>query len=105
MHSKALERLAQQMAAHMTGPFDEGKQMIQKLIFTLMAEQKDEDDHKNWCDRELEKTNTSKTNKEEKIEELTIKIDEATAKIAKLKEEIQAANDMVAAIDAHVKEV
>merc|ERR1719408_1129451 len=31
--------------------------MIQKMIFRLMAEQKDEDDHKNWCDLELEKAN------------------------------------------------
>merc|ERR1719160_1594428 len=90
--------------AHLTGPFDEVTQMIQKMIFRLMAEQKDEDDHKNWCDQELEKTNTSKVNKEDKIAELSMKIDEATAKIAKLGEEIQAANDMVAAIEAHVKE-
>merc|ERR1719160_1270693 len=33
---------------------------LQKMVFRLMAEQKDEDDHKNWCDMELEKSNTSK---------------------------------------------
>merc|ERR1719159_693329 len=76
-HSLALERLAQEVAAHLTGPFDEVSQMIQKMIFRLMAEQKDEDDHKNWCDLELEKTNTSKINKEEKIDELTVKLEEA----------------------------
>merc|ERR1719235_2832526 len=62
MHSHTLERLAQELAAHLSGPFDEVKQMIQKMIFRLMAEQKDEDDHKNWCDKELSKTNTSKIN-------------------------------------------
>merc|ERR1719498_370438 len=101
-HSAALDRLAQEVAAHLTGPFDEVNQMIQKMIFRLMAEQKDEDDHKNWCDLELEKTNTSKINKENKIEELTAKIDSATAKIQKLAEDIKEATAMVSAIDAHV---
>merc|ERR1719327_2101636 len=72
------------------------------MIFRLMAEQKDEDDHKNWCDLELEKTNTSKINKEDKIEELTAKIDAATAKVQKLAEDIKEATAMVSAIDAHV---
>merc|ERR1719378_480278 len=74
------------------------------MIFRLMAEQKDEDDHKNWCDHELEKTNSSKANKEEKVAELTVKLEEATAKVAKLGEEVQEAQEMVATIDAHVKE-
>merc|ERR1719321_2158765 len=73
------------------------------MIFRLMAEQKDEDDHKNWCDLELEKTNTSKTNKEEKIEELTAQIDSATANIQKLAEDIKEAQQMVSDIDAHVQ--
>merc|ERR1719375_2819780 len=103
MHSRALEQLAQEVFAHLSGPFDEVNQMIQKMIFRLMAEQKDEDDHKNWCDLELEKTNTSKTNKEEKIEELTAKIDAATANIQKLAEDIKEAQQMVSDIDAHVQ--
>merc|ERR1719240_421990 len=103
-HSKALERLAQEVSAHLTGPFDEVNNMIQKMIFRLMAEQKDEDDHKNWCDLELEKTNSSKVNKEEKIEALTAKIDDAQATVQKLMEDIKDANDMVAAITAHVAE-
>merc|ERR1719313_1548184 len=104
VHSKALERLAQEVAAHLSGPFDEVNNMIQKMIFRLMAEQKDEDDHKNWCDLELEKTNSSKINKEDKIEALTAKIDDAQATIQKLMEDIKAANEMIAAIDAHVAE-
>merc|ERR1719436_7470 len=47
-HSKALERLAQQISAHLTGPFDEVNNMIEKMIFRLNQEQKDEDDHRNW---------------------------------------------------------
>merc|ERR1719262_1390470 len=47
-HSKALQKLAQEISTF-DGPFDKIKQMIQKMIFRLMSEQKDEDDHKNWC--------------------------------------------------------
>merc|ERR1719272_2388098 len=58
-HSKQLERLAQEMETHLNGPFDDLNNMIQKMIFRLMAEQKDEDDHKNWCDKEISKTDAS----------------------------------------------
>jgi len=104
LHSHSLERLAQEVAVHLGGPFDEVKGMIEKMIFRLMAEQKDEDAHKHWCDLELEKTNTSKIDKEEKIAELTVKIDEASAKIQALAEEIKEAQEMIADIDGHVKE-
>jgi len=60
LHSKSLQKLAERIrkfhAKAGEGPFDEIIQMIQKMIFRLMAEQKDEDDHKNWCDMELEKS-------------------------------------------------
>merc|ERR1719486_1425173 len=53
----ALEKLAEKIAALKqtpgSGTFDQIKNMIQKMIFHLMAEQKDEDDHKNWCDKEI----------------------------------------------------
>merc|ERR1740130_1414012 len=102
-HAKALERLAQEIQAHLTGPFDEINQMVQKMIFRLMSEQKDEDDHKNWCDKEIEKTDEMKENKEDKIEELTAKLDEAKADVQDLTEEIKSAEEMMATIDAHVK--
>merc|ERR1719375_507470 len=54
LHNKALERLAQQISTY-DGPFDKIKAMIQKMIFHLMGEQKDEDEHKLWCDMETEK--------------------------------------------------
>merc|ERR1719272_2354019 len=56
-HSRALERLAVEVSAHLNGPFDAVNNMIEKMVFRLMAEQKDEDEHKNWCDAELSKTN------------------------------------------------
>merc|ERR1719386_450535 len=103
-NSKALRRLAQQITAHLAGPFDSINQMIQKMIFRLMAEQKDEDDHKNWCDMELEKSVGSRDNKAEKKEELTDKIAEAKAKVIELTEEVVTLEEEVAGIIALIKE-
>merc|ERR1719310_670381 len=104
MHSKSLRRLAQEVSAHLTGPFDEINQMIQKMIFRLMAEQKDEDDHKNWCDMELEKSTESRDDKAAKKEELTDKIKEAKAKVVELTEEVVTLEEEIAEIIAAVKE-
>jgi len=103
-HSQAMERLAQEVAMHLTGPFDEINNMIQKMIFRLMAEQKDEDDHKNWCDKELSESETSKDDKAEKMKELEAKIEEAKSKVQKLTEQIEDANDMLEKITGHVEE-
>merc|ERR1719284_1603703 len=89
-HSRALERLAQEIAAHRSSPFAEVNNMIQKMIFRLMDEQKDEDNHKNWCDLELDKSNSSKADKTDKITMLTAKIDAATATAQLLTEDIAA---------------
>lgn len=103
-HSQAMERLAQEVAMHLTGPFDDINNMIQKMIFRLMAEQKDEDDHKNWCDKELSESDMSKSDKEEKLKELGAKIEEAKSKIQKLTEAIEDANEMVNKITSHEEE-
>lgn len=102
--NKAFAEFAEQVAHMVTGPFDEVQGMIQKMIFRLMAEQKDEDEHKTWCDLELEKTNISKTNKEEKIAELESKINTGEAKATVLAEEIEDAHEMVATLEEHMKE-
>jgi DNA repair exonuclease SbcCD ATPase subunit len=104
LHSKSLRRLAQQITAHLAGPFDSINQMIQKMIFRLMAEQKDEDDHKNWCDMELEKSTGSRDNKAEKKEELTDKLNEAKATVQELTEEVVTLNDEISAIVTAIKE-
>merc|ERR1719247_2016883 len=78
--------------------------MIQKMIFRLMAEQKDEDDHKNWCDLELEKSTESRDDKQAKKEELDSKIKVAEAKTIDLADEIKDLEEQVAEIVTHVKE-
>merc|ERR550514_763088 len=78
--------------------------MIQKMIFRLMAEQKDEDDHKNWCDMELEKSNESKNDKDNRMEMLNTKIDSAKAEVAELTQAISDNEEAISAITEYVKE-
>jgi hypothetical protein len=73
-HSRALERLAVEVQAHLKGPFDQVNNMIEKMIFRLMDEQKQEDEHKLWCDQEIKKTETMKEDKEDKIKDLSAEI-------------------------------
>merc|ERR1719265_1943594 len=102
-HSKALQKLAQEIATY-DGPFDKIVQMIQKMIFRLMAEQKDEDDHKAWCDVELTKTTESKSDKETKMDILNSKIDAATAEVADLIEKIAEHEKEVQRITEYVQQ-
>jgi len=104
LHAKSLERLAQEVASHLGDPFAEVTNMIEKMIFRLMAEQKDEDDHKNWCDKEMEKTETSIEDKDDKVEELTSKINDAEATVSQLTEDIKDANVMISKIVAFMSE-
>jgi chromosome segregation ATPase len=102
-HSKALQKLAQEISTF-DGPFDKIKQMIQKMIFRLMSEQKDEDDHKNWCDMEMEKSTESKEDKDEKVKMLTKKVAEHDAAIKKLIKQITENNDKAADITKYMEE-
>jgi len=104
-HSQALEQLAQELVARKDeGAFDQVINAIEKMIFHLKDEQRQEDDHKNWCDLELSKTNASISDKEDKLEELSIKIEAHTGSAASLQEDITKANEMVATIDMHMGE-
>jgi len=102
--SKTLERFAQEVSAHLGGPFDEVNNMIEKMIYHLMDEQKDEDEHKHWCDLEVNKTDASLADKADKVAELQAKIEASEAYTQLLAEEIMAANEMVAKIEMHMKE-
>merc|ERR1719194_279389 len=102
-HSKALQKLAQEISTF-DGPFDKIKQMIQKMIFRLMSEQKDEDDHKNWCDMETEKSTESKEDKDEKVKMLKKKVAEHDAAIKKLIKQITENNDKAADLTKYMEE-
>merc|ERR1719221_2128814 len=103
-HSHSLERMAQEISAAKAGHFDQVINMIQKMIFRLMDEQRDEDTHKHWCDEELNKTEVNIQNKADKMTELDLKIKEAEAYVTKLATEIEEADAMVSTITEHMAE-
>merc|ERR1719271_2282648 len=107
----ALAKLADKIAALSksgqtpgSGTFDQIKNMIQKMIFHLMAEQKDEDDHKNWCDKELETTAMMKADKETKRDTLQASIDVLTQEIEDLKVKITENREAVATMQKEIAE-
>merc|ERR1719214_165177 len=106
----ALAKLADKIAAPKgqqtpgSGTFDQIKNMIEKMIFHLMAEQKDEDDHKNWCDKELETTAMMIEDKETKRDTLQASIDVLTQEIADLKVKITENQEAVALMQTEIEE-
>jgi chromosome segregation ATPase len=103
-HLQGLRQLAQEISSRGDSPFDEINGMVQQMVFRLMAEQKDEDDHKNWCDREVSKTEDMVTHLEDKIDELDTKMDAETAAIGQLGEDITEADDMIVTITEFMNE-
>jgi len=104
----ALSKLADKIAALKqtpgSGTFDQIKNMIQKMVFHLMSEQTDEDNHKNWCDKELETTTMMIEDKNATKEELQASIDALSAEIESLASAIEENTKAIAAIDAEVEE-
>jgi hypothetical protein len=86
------------------GPFDQIKNMIQKMRFRLMAEQKDGDDHKTWCDSEPEQNNESKDNEDNCMELRNTKHNSANAEAAALTEDISKANAVAARLIEYIQE-
>jgi len=74
------------------------------MIFRLMSEQKDEDDHKNWCDLETEKSTESKDDKDEKIQMYKAKIAEHDAAIKLLVKQITENNDKAQSITEYMEQ-
>merc|ERR1719261_297419 len=99
-HSKSLQKLAQEISVY-DGPFDKIKAMIEKMIFRLMGEQKDEDEHKLWCDMETEKSTETKDDKAAKVNLYTRKVAEMDATIKVLMKQIVENNEKVASIEEY----
>jgi len=103
-HSKSFRRFVQELENKLSGPFDEVNDMIQKMIFRLMAEQKDEDDHKNWCDLELSKTEASSDNKNQTLTQLGLKLTAARADTGSIAQAITNGNTMISKINDFIAE-
>merc|ERR1719353_46875 len=107
-NTQALAKLADKIEALKqtpgSGVFDSIKNMIQKMIFHLMSEQKDEDDHKNWCDKETDQTTKMKEDKEGKRDELQASIDQLTAEIESLSNSIKENSVFIADTEAEIEQ-
>jgi len=66
---------------------------------------KDEDEHKAWCDVELSKTNISKTDKEKRIENYDAKLTADKATVELLVSDVDALNAKIAEMNTWIAEV
>merc|ERR1719171_2268479 len=85
-----------------SGMFDQIKNMIQKMIFHLMDEQKNEDEHKHWCDKEITNTDLMQKEKKEKKADAEATITQLSEKIQDLKNGITANQDAVALAEEEI---
>merc|ERR1719262_1610525 len=100
----ALAKLADKIEALKQTPgsevFDQIKNMIQKMIFHLMSEQKDEDDHEAWCAKELDQTKKMEDDKKDRKLKFQADIDQLNAEITSLSNSISQCDQNVADIDS-----
>jgi len=99
-NSRVLAQLASKMAAAMRGgsgdPFSKVKGLITDMIAKLEEEAGEDATKKAYCDKELKETNAKKLEKTTEIEMLSTRIDQASAKSAKLKAEVATLQDQLA---------
>jgi len=79
LHNTKLQHLAMEIST-MKGPFTQIGIMIQRMLDRLVDEQRQEDDHKDWCDREMKKTESGKEDKTIKLERVEVDIETAESK-------------------------
>merc|ERR1719217_127105 len=99
LNSRVLQALADRVEKD---PFKKVKKMIKDLIDKLMEEANAEAAHKGWCDTELATNEKTRKEKTDAVETLKSEIDELTASIAKLGEEIVSLSTAVSDLDAAV---
>jgi len=104
-HSAALAQLASRIAAELRygasngdDPFVKVKGLIEDMIAQLQAEAEAEATEKAYCDEQMAKTKAKKEELDDDIEKLTVKIDQASSKSARLKEEVQVLESELAAL-------
>jgi hypothetical protein len=105
----ALSKLADKIAALRqtpgSGVFDEIKNMIQKMIFHLMSEQKDEDDHKHWCDKEINITAMMIEDKTKTANSLDASINQLSAEIDSLTTSIKDNTKSIATMQKYIEDM
>jgi len=76
--------------------------LIDELTATLKKEQAADDEKKEWCEAEIDKTEDNKKVLENKASDLETAIDDAKESITTLKAEIEALDDGIRALDKEV---
>merc|ERR1719424_1981325 len=99
LNSRILSMLADRVEKD---PFIKVKKMIKDLIDKLMEEANEEAAHKGWCDTELATNEKTRKEKTDAVETLKSEIDELTASITKLGEDIVNLSNAVSDLDAAV---
>jgi len=84
--------------------FEKIIKLIDELVATLKKEQKEDDAKKEWCEAELDKTEDTKKELQNKVSDLETAIDDASESISNLKAEIEALDDGIRALDKEVAE-
>merc|ERR1719240_2241824 len=84
--------------------FEKIIKLIDELVATLKQEQKEDDAKKEGCEAELDKTEDTKRELENKVSDLQTAIDDASESITNLKAEIEALDDGIRALDKEVEE-
>merc|ERR1719364_268391 len=104
-HSTALSQLASRISAVLRygaasgeDPFAKVKGLITSMIDRLTAEAAAEADEKAYCDEETAKTETKKGELQDDIAKLTAKIDQASARSTRLKDEVKELQAELAAL-------
>merc|ERR1719372_16807 len=95
-HSAALAQLASRISAvvkYGSGSgedvFGKIKGLISDMIAKLEKEAQEDATEKAYCDEQMAKTEEKQTELEDDVKKLTVKLDEAAAKSAELKEEVR----------------
>jgi chromosome segregation ATPase len=105
--TKLADKIAQLTSSKQTpgsGVFDQIKNMIEKMVFHLMSEQKDEDDHKNWCDLEISKTTQMLEDKNTTRDQLEVDISALQTEIETLSTGITENTEQVSVLDSSIEE-
>merc|ERR1719443_311537 len=84
--------------------FEKLIKLIDELVVTLKKEQKEDDAKKEYCEAEIDKTEDTKKELQNKVSDLETAIDDATESITNLKAEIEALDDGIRALDKEVAE-
>jgi DNA repair exonuclease SbcCD ATPase subunit len=85
-------------------PFAKVKKLIQDLITRLEEQAGEETQHKAWCDKELSENEKVRTSRSSQVEKLASQIDEKTANIAQLGNDIDKYNQQLADLATEIQE-